>query len=116
MTFQIHCGPKREVIHQTNDVNEAIQESLKLSEVKDISVGNEPPTEALKGKSWKMVQVWVKCPRVVNSLTTCGSSEQQTLVNKKLRGRPHGTTIAKREKNEIKDFTKNSRETNKVKI
>ena len=79
-----------------------------MSEVKDICVGNEPPTEALKGeKSWQMIQVWVKCPRAaLNSALTgnTGSEQQQSLLaNKKLRGRPHGTTIAKREKHEIKN-------------
>ena len=44
-----------------------------------------------------MVQVWVKCPRVANTVTYVAPQ-----ANKKQRGRPHGTTIAKREINEIK--------------
>ena len=60
LTFTVHCGPKRHILHSTSDVTEAIRESLKVSEVKDMSVGSgEPPS-----KDWKMVQVWVKCPKM----------------------------------------------------
>ena len=76
LTFTIHSGPSREILHKTSDVTEAIRESLKLSDVRDVSVGSEPPSftghsgsnhkAENKGSrsSWYMVQVWVKCPRL----------------------------------------------------